>query len=62
MKWEVTLWPNNQAPIFLGVYSGTKQAIKEQVCAKFGISPDDDALCIMKDLPETGYKKWKKKY
>lgn len=59
-EYEVTLWPNNQPPILVGYYKGNKANVKREICNKYSIDENDDALTIAENKGETPYKRWQK--
>lgn len=59
-EWEVSLWPNNQPPILLGVYrADTKEEAKNRACVENGIQLDDDNLSVEENGKDTPMKRWK---
>lgn len=64
MKWEVTLWPNNQLPILVGYYEanssmGAKvKASKEMTKDGCPIDPKDENLSVVRKSNNTSYQKY----
>lgn len=64
MKWEVTLWPNNQPPILVGYYEAisAKNAKIKAACemTKIGcpLNPWDENLSAVRKSNNTSYQRW----